>query len=87
MPLVLFSGYVEWQKKYSGVVSKYFIVKIICGIVVLTTAVILVVWYIINPDVTGPLSLKRWGFVLVTLIMLLGIGVAGFIGGKLVFKD
>ena len=54
---------------------------------VLSAAVVLVVWYMIDPDVTGPLSVKRWGFVLVNLIMLLGIGVAGFIGGKLVFKD
>ncbi len=87
MPLVLFSGYVEWKKKYNGAFTKHFITKMICGVVVLSAAIILVIWYIINPDVAGSLSAKRWGFVAVNLIMLLGISVAGFIGGKLVFKD
>ncbi len=83
----LFSGYVEWQKKYEGAVTKYFFTKIICGAVVLSSAIVLVIWYIIDPDVTGAISVKRWGFVFVNLIMLTGIGIAGFIGGKLVFKD
>ncbi len=87
MPLVLFSGYVEWQKKYEGALTKFIITKMICGVVVLATAIILVIWYIIDPDVAGALSAKRWGFIAVNLIMLSGIGVAGFIGGKLVFKD
>jgi len=87
MPLVLFSGYVEWQKKYNGAVTKYFLTKILCGAVVLSAAIVLVIWYIIDPEVTGAISAKRWGFVFVNFIMLAGIGVAGFIGGKLVFKD
>ena len=33
MPLVLFTGYVEWKKRYKGFLSKRFLTKIICAVV------------------------------------------------------
>ncbi len=86
MPVVVFSGYVEWQKKYGGNMTSYFIIKLICGGGVTLLALILVIWHIANPDVVLTSS-QKWWFIFLNLIMLGGAGIAGFIGGKLVFKD
>jgi hypothetical protein len=87
LPLVIFSGYLEWQKKYGGKLTKLFIVKMVCAGVVALTAVILVVWLILY-DKESVQPLYRNGlFLLLNFVMLAAAGGAGFFGGKLVFKD
>lgn len=85
LPLVLFSGYIEWQKKYRGQLTRLFKTKIICAAVVSLTAVILVVWLFIDPQAAT--SSSNLLFLLINLVMLTAAGIAGFIGGKFVFKD
>ncbi len=85
LPLVLFSGVLEWQRKYAQAMTVIFKVKILAATVTTTACVISVVWYLIDPNVLS--SSKSWMFILINLIMLAGAGVAGHIGGKLVFKD
>jgi len=85
LPLVLFSGYIEWQKKYNGSLTKLFLTKMICGGIVSLTAIILVVWLYIDPQVVN--SSYKWAFLFINFVMLAAAGVAGFLGGKLVFKD
>jgi len=46
-----------------------------------------VVWWILVPDVLQAAYPARWIFLSIILIMLIAATVAGFIGGKLVFKD
>jgi len=87
MPLVLFSGYNDWQRKYGGNLTKLFLAKIICAAVVTLTAFLIVIWYVINPEVAMPTSPHRILFVFLNLIMLSAAGIAGFLGGKLVFRD
>jgi len=87
MPMVLFSGYNEWQRKYGGHKTSLFITKVVCGFIVSITAAAIVIWYMINPDVTGPTSPHRGLFLLLNLVMLAATGIAGHLGGKLVFKD
>jgi len=84
LPLVLYSGYVEWQKRYKGFPSNRFIAKIISAVVVTVSAATVVVWWWIDPAVVQH---KPGGFILVNLIMLFAAAVAGLIGGKLVFRD
>ncbi len=84
LPMVLFSGYIEWQKKYKGQLTRVFKTKIICAAVVSLTAFILMVWLFINPHVATSSNLL---FLLINLVMLAAAGIAGFIGGKFVFKD
>jgi uncharacterized membrane protein len=84
LPLVLFSGYVEWQKKYKGQLTRLFKIKIVCAAVVSLTAVILMVWLFIDPQAATSLNLS---FLLINLIMITAAAIAGFIGGKFVFKD
>jgi uncharacterized membrane protein len=85
LPLVLFSGYIEWQKKYKGQMTRMFKTKITCAAVVTLTTVILVVWLFIDPQ--APTSSMNLLFLLINFVMLTAAAIAGFIGGKFVFKD
>ncbi len=87
LPFVLFSGYIEWQKRYNGLRSSRFITKIICAGIVSITALILVLWWGFRPDILGTASLARSMYLFIGLIMLVAAVIAGLIGGKLVFKD
>ena len=85
MPVVLFTGFVEWSTRYQGLRSLLFITKISCGIVVFISAIVLFAWRAIDPNVSiGP---DRYLFFLLHIIMLAAAAVAGHLGGKLVFKD
>jgi len=87
MPIVLFSGYIDWQNRYNGKLSYRFVIKMICGSVVLLSSLILVIWQIIDPAVMEGTSMTRWGYLLLCFLMLAAAFMAGYQGGKLVFKD
>ncbi len=87
MPLVLFSGYIDWKKKYQGSLTNYFKIKIACASIVIVTLVLSIVWHLYFPALIYSSAISRWGYLLLNFIMLGAAGVAGFIGGKLVFKD
>ena len=85
MPLVMYSGYNEWKNKYQGKLTRLFLIKIICAAIVLITLIILVFWRVANPSVSDTGS--KWMYLFVHFIMVAAAGGAGYIGGKLVFKD
>ena len=87
MPLVLFSGVIVWQKKYNGVLTTLFLTKMICGGVVSLTAMILVIWSVVDPGVLALTSAHLVAFLFVNIVMLGAAVTAGFLGGKLVFRD
>ncbi len=87
MPLVLFSGYLEWQVKYGGNLTRLFMVKIACAGIVVLTAIVLVVWLYIDPQVAVSSSSGRMSFFIVNMVMLAAAATAGFIGGKLLYKE
>ncbi len=87
MPLVLFSGYIDWKKKYRGSLTNLFKIKITCAGIVIITVVASIVWHLYFPALIYSSALARWGYLLLNVIMLSAAGIAGFIGGKLVFKD
>jgi len=87
LPVVLYSGFNEWKRKYKGAMTKIFITKITAACVVTATVIISVVCYLINPEILYTPSVFRTGFLLLQLVMLAATAVAGYIGGKLVFKD
>jgi uncharacterized Zn finger protein (UPF0148 family) len=86
MPLVLYTGYNAWQKKYGGGFTTIFVIKIIAALVVAVTCLLVVIWYIVNPGILSGSGGRLAGFVLLNLVMLAAAVVAGLIGGKLVFK-
>ena len=44
MPVVIVTGYMEWQNRYKGVRTKIFGIKIAASMVVLTTLTAMVIW-------------------------------------------
>ncbi len=85
LPPVLYTGYVEWEKKYLKADTLIFKLKIMAAALTTAACGISLAWILLDPQVLS--SGKGWVFILVNLIMLAGAGVAGHIGGKLVFKD
>ena len=83
MPFVIATGYIAWQDRYKGAKTKVFGVKIGGTIVVCATLLVLVVWRLIEPGVAS--SPGRWTYLLICLICVAGAGLAGHMGGKLVF--
>ncbi len=85
LPVVLFTGNIEWQKKYRKAMTPVFISKILAATLASASAVIALVWYWIDPKVL--MSENAGIFICLNLFMTICAGIAGHIGGKLVFKD
>ncbi|MBW1835558.1 MAG: rubredoxin [Deltaproteobacteria bacterium] len=86
MPLVLFSGYIDWKKRFGGNLTKLFITKMTCGAVVLLTSLIIVAWRMIDPHIAMGSYAGRGLFLFIHLLMLSAAVIAGYCGGKLVFN-
>lgn len=83
MPVVILTGFLEWQNRYKGIKTKIFGIKIAASIVVISTLTAMVVWRFADPGVAT--SENRWIYLLIGLIMVGAVGLAGHMGGKLVF--
>lgn len=85
LPPVLYTGILEWEKKYMRADTLIFKLKILFAALTTASCVISVVWYFLAPDVLA--SGHAWVFILLNLVMLASAVAAGHIGGKFVFKD
>jgi uncharacterized membrane protein YhaH (DUF805 family) len=85
LPVVLLTGYIEWQKRYKGIKTAIFITKILCSLVVLGTTNVLVFWRLIDPGVASETSPSRMIYFSIAAAMLGAVALAGHLGGKLVF--
>ncbi len=85
LPLVLLTGFIEWQKRYKGIRTAIFIIKIICSLIVLGTVNVLVFWRLLDPGVMAEGSPSRLIYLGIALGMLAVTGLAGHLGGKLAF--
>lgn len=84
LPLVLFTGYLEWQKRYKGIKTVVFITKIISALTVLASVNVLVFWRLIDPGVAAAGSPTQLIYFGVAALALAAAGIAGHLGGKLV---
>ncbi|MBW1641870.1 MAG: hypothetical protein JRI53_00840 [Deltaproteobacteria bacterium] len=87
LPVVLFTGIVEWKIKYGGKLTKIFKQKIISAIAVAILTIVLLVWCVIYPMDSDAPNIIRYTYALTALILLIPTTIAGNIGGKLVFKE
>ena len=87
MPPVLLTGYLTWQKKYKGVRTSVFKMKIIASCVATVILFGLIIWKTVQPDVLSDASLDRFIFLFWSVVMLAAIGMAGHLGGQLVFAN
>lgn len=87
LPVVIFTGYIEWQKRYKGIKTMVFITKIICALVVLASVNVLVFWRVIDPAVATEGSVSQMLYFAVAAVALGAAGIAGHLGGKLAFAS
>ena len=87
LPVVLYSGVNEWRKKYNSGKTSIFIAKFISAAVVTVCAVVITLWFLFHPELINDPSSMPPVLILLHLLLLLATGIAGHLGGKLVFKD
>lgn len=87
MPAVLGTGYIVWQERYRGAMTSIFKLKIGASIVATVSLVILLIWRALQPAVLTTPSTGRWFFLILAVIMVGAVGLAGHMGGKLVFGN
>ncbi|MFH1081351.1 MAG: DUF2231 domain-containing protein [Pseudomonadota bacterium] len=85
LPFVIFTGFLDWGRKYRKALTPIFQVKIVAASITFVACLISLTWYLIDPGVIR--SSRGWLFIVINLVMVAAAGVAGHIGGKLVFKD
>lgn len=85
LPIVILTGYIEWQKRYNGIKTAIFITKIICSLIVLAAVNVLVFWRLIDPGVAADGSSSQLIYFAVAGVSLGAAGIAGHLGGKLAF--
>jgi len=85
LPFVIFTGILEWEKKYGKAWTMIFQLKIFAAALTMLSCIISLVWYLADPLILS--SSKAWVFILISILMTLTAGIAGHLGGKLVFKD
>lgn len=79
LPLVIYTGYVEWRDRYRSAMTKVFRTKMLCAAVTVICVILLVVWRSFSAEAGG------FFYLLLHLIALGAAGIAGHLGGKLVF--
>jgi rubredoxin len=85
MPLVIFSGVVDWTNRYGRRMSKVFRIKIICALIVSVLTLVLSLWWLVQPEVYMGHPHRSGLFLLINSIDLAAAIVAGWYGGKMVF--
>lgn len=85
MPVVIFTGYEVWQKRYRGAMTSTFKIKIAASLVTVTLLCVLIIWRAVQPEVLMKASAGSWVYVLLSVILVGAVGLAGHVGGKLVF--
>ncbi len=85
MPVVIFTGYEVWQKRYQGAMTTTFKIKIAASAVTSILLCVLSIWHAIQPEILTTPSSGRWIYLLLTVIVVSAVGAAGHVGGKLVF--
>jgi rubredoxin/uncharacterized membrane protein len=85
LPFVISTGVLEWKSKYNGAMTLTFKLKIIAASLTFTSCLISLIWYAFDPKILE--TPKAWVFIFINVIMIIAVGTAGHIGGKLVYKD
>jgi len=85
MPVVVLTGYLAWQKKYNGAKTSIFITKIICSAIVAVLLGWMVCWRLIDPEVALSGETSAWVYLAISGVLVGAVGIAGHLGGKLVF--
>lgn len=86
MPVVVATGFIAWQKKYNGAKTSVFITKLICSAIVAILLGLMVCWRLIDAEVALSGNTASWVYLVFGCVILVAVGIAGHLGGKLVFN-
>ena len=86
MPIVVITGFIDWYNRFDARWAKIFSIKFSCGIVVGTLSLIIALMWFIQPTIYQEFSPRLLLFIVLNVIDLVAAAVAGYYGGKLVFK-
>lgn len=86
MPVVIGTGLIDWINGFKGKMTRVFRTKMICAGIVTLLSIVLVAWGILRPGIYTQSLATSWFFLLLHLVNLVAAVVAGWQGGKLVFK-
>ena len=86
MPAVLFTGYVTWKTKYRGALNSIFKIKITTSIVAIILLCLLVFRRMFNPRIFSSGGALMFVYIFFALCLVIAVGLAGHLGGGLVFK-
>lgn len=87
MPLVVFTGYEVWQKRYRGAMTTIFKIKIGASVVTTLLLLVLSIWRAVQPEILTVPSTGKWIFIGLSVVLVAAVGGAGHMGGKLVFGN
>jgi uncharacterized membrane protein len=87
MPVVLLTGYETWQRRYRGALTSIFKIKIGASLVTVFLLLTLIIWRAVQPEIVTTPSSGRWIYLSLSGILLVAVGLAGHMGGKLVFGN
>lgn len=87
LPVVVFTGYLEWKNRYMASFTKLFVAKMIAATTTIVAFALVMVWWFVAPEILQSPIQQKAVFILLNVIGLSAAGLAGFLGGKLVFKD
>jgi rubredoxin len=82
MPIVIVSGVLFWKRRYGGHLTQLFKTKLICAAIVLVGSLFSVLWHLFQPAVSAD---PGFLYLLLHIVVLGAAGVAGYMGGRLVF--
>jgi len=85
MPVVLYTGYVDWQNRYRGAKTRVFRRKIISGIATAAIAGLIAPLPAVWPALLAPGAPARFLYLLLMGVNLAPAVYAGYLGGRLVF--
>lgn len=85
MPAVAGTGFIAWHRKYRGAKTPVFIAKLASAAIVAVVTTLLVLWRIIDTDIALSGGIGGWIYLGLGGLDLAAAGIAGHLGGKLVF--
>lgn len=81
MPAVIVTGYVAWKIKFKGVLTPVFRIKMICAALLFCVLLVMIILRVV-----GYGSALGMVYLILCLIAVVLAGIAGHLGGKLVFR-
>ncbi len=83
-PLVFFSGFTDWKKRFKGKTTRIFRHKIIFGTLLMLTSILIVAWRMVDPSVANPETGLRYIYIALAYMNLAFVSYLGHLGGKFV---